>query len=262
MILKKQVFYKFYPPIFLCISRLFLWHPDIFCRKTNKFAQTPKQLNKYNFFKKKITFPQKMLLDARIAVVTTREKNYRSSVFRIKIQRSVKDHINFKRFFPLKLPRIRRLRVSQLWQKFSLEVNNCSESEKNREFFSFKKISMNRSRGHIMLYCQPLKKLSAIVPKTSKIIQKSSSFQDFHSEMLLCNCSIGHVKSIYDNPAKNFPAKTQVFLVKIQKKHEKPIVQQIFWRFFLCTLRLLFQHTWLVFFLKSKKTHSKSQKRW
>ena len=72
---------------------------------------------------------------------------------------------------------------------------------------------------------------SAIVPKTSKIIRKTSSFQDFHSEMLLCKCSTGQVESFFDNPAKNFPAKSQDFLVKIQKD-EKPIVQQIFLAFF------------------------------
>ena len=49
--------------------------------------------------------------------------------------------------------------------------------------------------------------------------------------MLLCKCSTGQVESFFDNPAKNFPAKSQDFLVKIQKD-EKPIVQQIFLAFF------------------------------
>ena len=45
---------------------------------------------------------------------------------------------------------------------------------------------------------------SAIVPKTSKIIQKFLSFQDFLSEMLRRKCSSGNVESSFDNPAKNF----------------------------------------------------------
>ena len=61
---------------------------------------------------------------------------------------------------------------------------------------------------------------SAIVPKTSKVIQKSLSFQDFLSEMLLCKCSSGHVEKGFENPAKNFPVKIQVFLFKVQKRRK------------------------------------------
>ena len=44
-------------------------------------------------FPRKKTFFQKMPLDARIAVVTTREKTFRLSVFWIKVQGSVKEYI-------------------------------------------------------------------------------------------------------------------------------------------------------------------------
>ena len=82
-----------------------------------------------------------------------------------------------------------------------------------------------------MLCCQPLKKLSAIVPKTSKIIQKSSSFQEFLSEILHCKCSSGHVESSCDNPAKNFPVKMQFFLVKFRKRRKTNFSRVFFWRF-------------------------------
>ena len=49
--------------------------------------------------------------------------------------------------------------------------------------------------------------------------------------MLLCKFSSGHVESIFDNIAKNFPVKTQVFLSK-SRKDEKPFVQQWFFRRF------------------------------
>ena len=49
--------------------------------------------------------------------------------------------------------------------------------------------------------------------------------------MLLRKCFSGHVKSSFDNPAKNFPVKIQVFLVKVQK-NEKPIVQEYFFEVF------------------------------
>ena len=65
-----------------------------------------------------------------------------------------------------------------------------------------------------MLFCQPWKIFAAIIPKTSKFIQKSLSFQDFLPEMLRRKCSSGNVESSFDNPAKNFPVKMQFFLVK------------------------------------------------
>ena len=93
---------------------------------------------------------------------------------------------------------------------------------------------------------------SAIVPKISKIIQKSPSFHDFVSEMLLRKCFSGHVKSSFDNPTKNFPVKIQVFLVKVQKRGKTNCSRVFFSKFLLCTLRLLFRHTWLFFLPKSE----------
>ena len=96
---------------------------------------------------------------------------------------------------------------------------------------------------------------SAIVPKTSKFIQKSLSFQDFLSETLLCKCFSGHVKSRFDNAAKNFPLKIQVFLVE-SKNDNKSSVQDLFLlTFFFYTFRLLFRHTWLFFLSESEKKH-------
>ena len=49
--------------------------------------------------------------------------------------------------------------------------------------------------------------------------------------MLLCKFSSGHVESSFDNIAKNFPVKTQVFWSK-SKKNEKPIAQDYFFDVF------------------------------
>ena len=59
---------------------------------------------------------------------------------------------------------------------------------------------------------------------------------------------------------KHFPAKTQVSLVKNQKRRKTNCSTVFFWRFYICTLRLLFQHTWLSFLPKSEKTHWKSKR--
>ena len=91
------------------------------------------------FLKKKITFPQKMPPDARIAVETNWEKNYRPSVFWIKLHRSVEEYINFKYNFPENLPRIPRLRVSQIWRKFSQEGKKLLRIRKNSECLYFEK---------------------------------------------------------------------------------------------------------------------------
>ena len=132
---------------------------------------------------------------------------------------------------------------------------------KNSEFFSSKKIfSINCSPGHLLLFCQPWKMFSAVVPKISKTIQKSSRFQDLLSEMLLCNWSSEHVESSFDKPAKKIPVKIHVFLVKVQKRRKTVRSTVNFSTFFLCTLRLLFRHTWL-FFCQNQKKLTQSPKK-
>ena len=101
----------------------------------------------------------------------------------------------------------------------------------------------------------------AILPKVSKNIRKSSNFLDFLWEMLLCNCSSGYVKSSFDNPARNFPVKIQVSLVKIQKKDRKTNFSRPFFvTSFLCIFRLLFRHTWLIFYQNHKKLTQSTKK--
>ena len=71
--------------------------------------------------------------------------------------------------------------------------------------------------------------------------------------MLLCKCSSGHVEGSIDNIARNFAAKTQVFLVKVQKRRKNKCSRVFFSTLFLCTLRFMFRHTWLFFCQKQKK---------
>ena len=77
--------------------------------------------------------------------------------------------------------------------------------------------------------------------------------------MLICMCSTGQVESFLTTLPKTFLQKHRFFLSK-SKKDEKQIVQQSFLTFFPSTLRLLFQHTWLLFLPKSEKTHWKSKR--
>ena len=71
--------------------------------------------------------------------------------------------------------------------------------------------------------------------------------------MFLCKCSSGHVESSIDNIARKFAAKTQVFLVKVQKRRKNKCSRVFFSTLFLCTLRFMFRHTGLFFCQKQKK---------
>ena len=130
MIQKNWFFYKHSPPFFFRISRLFPWYPDFIVKRQAKMLKLRNSWANITFLEKKITFPQKIPPDARIAVETNWEKNYRPSVFFIKLQRSVEEYINFKYNFPQNLPRISRscsesgkkANVSLLKKKFSYIV--------------------------------------------------------------------------------------------------------------------------------------------
>ena len=230
-VLKKQFFHHFFRPTFFCISRLFLWHPDCFLSVYKQSCSNSKTDEQTKLFLKNSTFSQKKSLDARIAVVTTREKIFfPTKRFMDQSPKKVWKIIYISKIvFPQKLPRIHRLRVSQLWQKFSLDVNIRTELEKRANFSLLKKIFINCSRGHLLLFCQPWTSFSNIVPKISKIFRKSSSFQDFHSENLLYKCSIGHVENIFDNPAKKISCKNTGFSCQNPKKKTK---NQLFNSFF------------------------------
>ena len=106
-----------------------------------------------------------------------------------------------------------------------------------------------------------LKNFSAIVPKTSKFIRKSWSFQDFLWEMLLCKFSSGHVESSFDNIAKNFPVKTQVFFFSKSKKRRKTNCSSVFfWRFSCVHLDYCFDTPdW--FFCQNQKKLTQSPKK-
>ena len=123
----------------------------------------------------------------------------------------------------------------------------------------WKKVFIKCSRGHLLVLCQPWKKISAIVPKTSKINRKSWSFQDFLSEMLLFKGSSGHVESMFDKAAKNLAVKLQVFLVKFQEKRKTNFSRDFLTIFALYTW-LPFRHTWLFFFDKIRKNSLKVPK--
>ena len=124
----------------------------------------------------------------------------------------------------------------------------------------WKKVFIKCSRGHLLVFCQTWKKISATVPKTSKIIRKCSNFQDFLSEMLLCKCSSAHVESSSGNPAKIFPVKIQLFLVEVQKRRKFIFSREFFWRFSLCTLDYCFDTPDNCFFVKIRKNSIKVPK--
>ena len=184
-------------------------------------------MNKQFFFKKKILFLWKCLWTCGLQLWQPGKKlSFRLSVFWIRVRKKCERlYIFQKMFFPKNFHGyidcgFRNSGEIFAGSKHSLRIG------KNSELFSFeKKNFINCSRGHLLLFCQPWKRFSAIVPKTSKIIRKSSSFQDFHSEMLICKCSTGKVESFLTTLPKNFLQKHRLFLSK-SKKDEKQIVQQ------------------------------------
>ena len=74
--LKKKISTTLLVQIFFCFSWLFLWHPDYFLSIDKKNCSNSRTDERTKLFFVKSTFSQKMSLDARIAVVTTREKNF------------------------------------------------------------------------------------------------------------------------------------------------------------------------------------------
>ena len=161
-----------------------------------------------------------MPLDARIAIVTIREKTFRLSIIGSKSKEVWKIIYIWKNDFPQLLHGFLRLRVSQIWQSFSPEVRKMLRIGKKAKFSLYKNFFFRLFPWTSFTVLQILKNFSAIVPKTSKNIRKSWSFQDFLSEMLLWKCSSGHVESSFDNLDKNLPVKIQVFLVKVQKRRK------------------------------------------
>ena len=123
---------------FFCNGRLFLGHHDFLVNRQKNCSNFKTDEQEKLCFKK-LVFPQKMHLEARIAVVTTRKMISQIRVFWKKFQGSVNDYIYFKKKIPQKLPRIGRLRVPQIYRIFSLKLKNLSETEKN-EVFSFENI--------------------------------------------------------------------------------------------------------------------------
>ena len=171
----------------------------------------------------------------------------------------MRDYIFFKNCYPQKLPRKHRLRVSQLWRKFSLEVNIRSESEKIANF------SLLKNKLHKLFPRTSI----AVLPTLKKVFRHCpQNFKNYPKILEFSRLRFGNVdlyvfhwtsRKFFDNPAKNFLQKHRFFLSK-SKKDERQIVQQSFLTFFPSTLRLLFQHTWLLFLPKSEKTHWKSKR--
>ena len=142
---------------------------------------------------------------------------FRLRVLWIKFQRSLKVFINFKNCSSPQTSKHTQTAVFAnlakvfAWSRKTLRIGK-------KRVFQFLKIFFHKLFPWTSFaVLTTLKVFSAIVPNFSKFIQKSLCFQDFLSETLLCKCSSGHVKSRFDNPAKIFPLKLQVFLVEVQK---------------------------------------------
>ena len=156
MIQKNRFFYKLFHPFVSVLVGCFLDTLTFFVERSTKMLKLQNRWSNVTFFKKKNNFPQKIPPDTRIAVETNWEKIYRPSVFWIKLQRSVEESEKFQIcFFPQKLPRIPRLRVSKIWRTFLLERKKLLRIGKNSECLSFEKKFKYCSSGHLLLFCQP-----------------------------------------------------------------------------------------------------------
>ena len=77
--------------------------------------------------------------------------------------------------------------------------------------------------------------------------------------MLLFKCSSGHVESSFDKIAKNFPAKLQVFLVKVQEKR-KTNFSRVFFEVFRSVHLITVSTHLIIFFDKIRKNSVKVPK--
>ena len=67
-------------------------------------------------------------------------------------------------------------------------------------------------------------------------------------------------RKFFWQPCQKLSCKNTGFSCQNPKKTKNQLFNKFFWHFFLCTLRLLFQHTWLFFLPKSEKIHWKSKR--
>ena len=136
-----------------------------------------------------------------------------------------------------------------------------AQNRKKSELFSCEKKSFHKLFPRTSIAVLPtLETFFHHCPDNFKIFRKSSSFRDFYSENLLYKCSIGHVENFFDNSAEKFSCKNTGFSCQNPKKTKNQLFNSFFWRFYIRTLRLLFQHTWLSFLPKFEKTHWKSKR--
>ena len=174
-----------------------------------------------------------MPLDVRIAVVTTWEKIFfPTKRFLDQSPKKVwKIMYISKIVFPQKLPRIHRLRVSPLWRKISLEVNIGSKSEKKSEFFSFgKKVFINCSRGHLLLFCQVWKIFPPLSPKLQKL---SENPRVFKTSIRKCwsVCVPLDKSKVFWQPCQKLPCKNTGFSCQNPKKTKNKLFNKVFWHF-------------------------------
>ena len=263
-VLKKQFFHQFFRPTFFCISKLFLWHPDCFLsvyrRKLLKLQNrwTNKTFSRKNLLLRKCLWTRGLQLWQ-----AGKKFSFRLSVFWIRVRKKCKVwkiiYIS-KIVFPQKLPRIHRLRVSQLWQKISLEVNIGSESEKKSEFFSFgKKFSYTVPADIYCCFANPGKVFPSLSRKLQKVFENPRVFKTSSRKICSVNVPLDTSKYFWQ-PCQKLSCKNTGFACQNPKKTKNQLLNSFFWRFFLCTLRLLLQHTWLIFFAKSRKKSLKVQK--
>ena len=257
--IKKTIFLQIFSCNFFCISRLFLRHSDFFLSNDKKSCSKSKTDEQIELFQKKLLFPRNASGRADCSCDNPGKK-YGLSVFWIKVRKSVKDYINIKKSFSPKISPDTYNAGFVTLAKIFARSNNRSESEKKRIFLFWKKNFHKLFPRTYIAVLPTLKKFSAIVPKTSKFIQKSLSFQEFLSEMLRRKCSSGNVESSFDNPATNFPVKMQFFLVKFRKRRKTIFSRVFFWRFSLCTLDYCFDTT-DKFFCRNQKKLTQSPKR-
>ena len=177
----------------------------------------------WKIFRKRNEFLQNSPPDAQMAVVTTLKKNFRIKVFYswLKNQLYVWNSVQVsKKVSPQKNPRILRLQFWQLGQTFSPKITKKSSFRILKEiafFFDFKSFFLNLFPWTIFAFLATPKKFFATVPEISFITQKTWSFQQFLSKMLLCNCFYGHKQRSFASPTRKLPVNCKLFWSKSKK---------------------------------------------
>ena len=179
--------------------------------------------------------------------------SFRLSVFWIRVRKKCERLYIFQKLFSPKTftdTQIAGFAGSKHWLRIG----------KKSELFSLEKKFSKTVPADI--YCCFANTEKCFPPLSRKLQKLSETPRVFKTSIRKC-CSVSvpldKSKVFLTTLPKTFLQNHTIFLSK-SKKTKNQLFNKFFWHFFLCTLRLLFQHTWPIFLPESEKIHWKSKR--